>query len=97
MSVYLIATIRIRDRATYGAYESGFMEIFSRFNGHVLAVDEAPVVVEGSWPWTRTVLITFPSKDDAMSWYRSDDYQQLARHRFAASEADIVLVQGLDG
>lgn len=97
MPIYIVAQIRISDRDRYAAYESGFMEIFSRHNGHLLAVDDAPEVIEGTWPHTRTVLIAFPSRDDAMAWYRSDAYQQLAQHRFAASDADIVLIQGLPG
>lgn len=97
MTSYIVARIRISDRDRYATYESGFMAIFSRYNGRLLAVDDAPEVIEGTWPCTRTVLIEFPSGEDAMAWYRSDAYQQLAQHRFAASEADIALIQGLPG
>ena len=37
------------------------MEIFERHDGEMLAV-EAPEVLEGEWPVTRTVLIRFPQK-----------------------------------
>ena len=75
--------------------EEGFVEIFSRYNGQMLSVDESPEVVEGAWPYTRTVLIQFPSLDDANAWYRSDEYQALAQHRFKASAANIVFIDGL--
>jgi uncharacterized protein (DUF1330 family) len=55
MPVYLIAQLNIRDRATYAKYGSGFMEIFSRYEGRLLSVDEAPKVIEGEWGYTRTV------------------------------------------
>ena len=53
MSVFVIAEISIRDRETYGRYEEGFMEVFSRYEGEVLSVDEAPAVLEGEWQATR--------------------------------------------
>ncbi len=95
MSHYLIATINIVDRETYSLYEAGFMDIFSQYNGKMLAVDEKPHLLEGSWTFTRTVLIEFPSEDDALAWYRSDEYQALAKHRFAASDGNVVLIRGI--
>lgn len=94
MSAFIVAQISIQDRNTYAKYEAGFFEIFSKHSGRILSVDEDPEVLEGGWPYTRTVLIEFPSNDEAMAWYRSDDYQKLAEHRFAASAANIVLIQG---
>ncbi len=95
MSYYMIAQIDIVDREGYQNYEAGFVEIFSRFEGTMLAVNEQPKLLEGSWPYTRTVLISFPSEEDAMAWYQSDDYQALAQHRFNSSSANIIGVTGL--
>ncbi len=95
MSVYAVALINIHDRAGYGTYEQGFMEIFARHRGKLLAVDEAPTVLEGDWPWTRTVLLEFPDQAALQAWYESDDYQALARHRFAASEASVAVLKSL--
>ena len=95
MSVYIVARINIQDRDRYAQYEGEFMSIFSRFNGTMLAVDEAPQVLEGDWPATRTVLISFPNEADARAWYESEAYQAIAQHRFAASEGDIALLQGI--
>lgn len=95
MSVYAVALITIRDRESYGNYEQGFMAIFEGTGGKLLAVDEAPHVLEGEWPWTRTVLLEFPDQAALDAWYRSDAYQALARHRFAASDAAIAVVKSL--
>jgi uncharacterized protein (DUF1330 family) len=95
MAVYLIAQITINDRETYTKYSDGFMDIFSRFKGALLSVDEESTVLEGEWKATRTVLVTFPSKTDAMDWYNSADYQALAQHRYAASSGNIVMIEGL--
>ena len=97
MSVYAVALINIHDRDGYANYEAGFMDIFSRYGGKILAVDEAPVELEGEWPYTRTVLIEFASSDALDRWYKSDEYQELAKHRFAAADASIARIQGVSG
>lgn len=95
MPIYIVAQINIEDRDTYARYEAGFMEIFDRYEGELLAVDEAVKELEGSWEYTRTVIIQFPDEAAARSWYDSEDYQALAQHRFAASAANLAIVQGL--
>ena len=95
MTHYLIARIDINDREEYSKYQAGFMEIFSQYDGKMLSVDEAPKLIEGEWPVSRTVLIEFPSKESAMAWYESEAYQALAKHRFASSDGNIVLLKGL--
>ena len=91
MSHYLIAQIVIHDRETYGQYEAGFMPIFNRYKGKMLSVDENPDVLEGQWSCTRTVLVEFPSKQDALDWYQSDEYQQLAKYHVAYTVVQVVL------
>ena len=95
MTSYVTAQINIQDREKYARYEQGFMEIFARYEGKMLAVDEAPSVWEGQWSYTRTALIEFPSAQAAKARYNSPEYQQLATHRWAASNANIVLVEGV--
>jgi uncharacterized protein (DUF1330 family) len=94
MAVYVIGTINIHDRATYTKYASGFREIFAPYGGKILSVDEAPKVLEGEWRCTRTVLLEFPTQEQALAWYHSPEYQELVRYRHAASAAQVVLVQG---
>lgn len=97
MSVYIVAQITIHDRAEYARYEEGFLGVFQRFKGELLAVSENPAVVEGAWPCTRTVLMRFPSQDEAERWYRSPDYQAIAQHRLRASTGNAVIVEGWTG
>ena len=94
MSCYFVAQIDIRDPEEYERYLAGFDEIFERYEGQVVAVDDDVEVLEGRWSYGRTVLIRFPGRDALLAWYRSDDYQKLAVHRHNASNANIALVQG---
>lgn len=97
MTVYIIAEITIHDRDTYARYEAGFAEVFTRYNGTMLAVDDAPRCLEGEWSATRSVLISFPSAEEADAWYASQAYQDLAKHRLAASSGNIIVVDALPG
>jgi uncharacterized protein (DUF1330 family) len=94
MSCYFVAQISIRDEDEYRKYLDGFDEMFDQFNGTVVAVDSDPVILEGDWPYSRTVLIRFPDKDEARRWYDSPAYRELVKHRHRAAEANIVLVEG---
>jgi uncharacterized protein (DUF1330 family) len=95
MSVYIIAQIRIHDRAEYEQYAAGFLEVFAHFKGELLAVSESATVVEGEWPYTRTVLMRFPSADEARRWYESPEYQTISQHRFRGAKTNAVIVDGL--
>jgi uncharacterized protein (DUF1330 family) len=96
VSVYFIAQIRIHDQAGYQHYLDGFDDIFAKYDGEVVVVDDSPIVLEGEWPYTRMVVIRFTGEDEARRWYNSPEYRELARHRFDASAADIVLAKGRD-
>ena len=95
MSVYIIARFNIHDRSEYDKYSAGFLEVFEKFDGKMLSVDEDPMVLAGAWDDTRSVIIEFPSKESALTWMNSDDYQAIAKHRNAGSTANSVLVEGL--
>lgn len=94
MSVYMIAEMTIHDRAEYGKYEDKFMAVFEQFKGKMLSVDDNPKCIEGEWTASRSVLIEFPTKQDLYAWLTSDAYQEISKHRVAASTAKAIMVQG---
>lgn len=97
MAVYGVAQITIHDRAAYDRYSAAFMDVFARYEGTVLAVDEAPAAIEGEWTATRLVLISFPDEAAFRDWFDSPAYQTIAKHRHAGSTATILLARGLGG
>jgi uncharacterized protein (DUF1330 family) len=93
MSVYILSRLTIHDRAEYEKYDNQFEEVFAKFNGKLLSVDEEPIVLAGEWEATRSVLIEFPSKEAAFAWMKSDDYQRISKHRNAGSTLSSILVK----
>ena len=94
MNSYFIAQIKIKDKAIYQKYLNGFDEIFSGYEGEVIMVDDNPIVLEGSWDYTRMVIIRFPGEDEAKRWYDSEEYQKLVQYRLQAADADVLLAKG---
>mgnify|MGYP003675297050 FL=1 len=93
MTVYILSRLTIHDRAEYDKYENKFEEVFANFNGKLLSVDEEPLVLAGEWEATRSVLMEFPSKEDAFTWMQSDAYQRISKHRNAGSTLSSILVK----
>jgi uncharacterized protein (DUF1330 family) len=96
MSCYFIAQINIKKPNGYQKYLDGFAEVFEKFEGEVVAVDDAVDVLEGKWPFRRTVIIRFPDEAEARRWYDSTEYQELMKFRRRASHSNIILVDGRD-
>ncbi len=95
MYYYFIAQIKINDHAGYQRYIEKSGEVFSRYKGQYLAVDNHPEVLEGRWNYTRTVLIRFESKKDFNDWYHSEEYQEILKYRLSAADCDTLLVRGM--
>lgn len=96
MPVYMISRMTIHDRAEYDKYEEQFFDIFEKFEGKLLSVDEEPQVVAGEWSATRSVLIEFPDKPKLFAWLTSPEYQKIGKHRDAGSTAEAIIVKGLE-
>jgi len=93
---YAIVRVSISDEDRYADYRSGTLASLEPFGGRFIVRGGATECVEGTWDADRTVVIEFPSLEQARSWYHSDGYQQLAAIRREASNADFVLVEGID-
>jgi len=94
MAVYAIGQLTITDRTAYDRYLARFMDVMRRFKGQVLAADESPQVVEGTWDREKVVLLSFPDEASFWEWARSPEYQEIARDRHAGSTAVILLAKG---
>ncbi len=94
MTVYLVGHIAIHDRERYGQYEAGFMPILQQYNGQIVAVNDAPAVLEGVADGRRLVILSFADQTAALTWMRSPEYREIAKHRHAAANAFILMTEG---
>jgi uncharacterized protein (DUF1330 family) len=96
MSVYLVAQLTFSDRSAYARYQQRFMGVMQQFRGKLLAADEHPDVLEGSWLRDKFVLLTFPDREAFLEWSESPQYQEILKDRKAGAHATVLLVRGLD-
>ncbi len=93
MTVYAIAQLKFTDRAAYDRYQARFMDVFSRYEGTLLAADEAPQVVEGQSDREKVVLMSFPDEASFHSWAQSPEYQEISRDRRAGADTVVQLIK----
>ncbi len=93
MSYYFLTNIKIKDKESYQKYIDKADEVFAKFNGKYLAVDDKPKVIEGKWNYTRAVLIEFKNESDFEKWYNSIEYQEILKYRMNNSDCDTILIK----
>ena len=94
MTAYLIARIDVTDPDDYRAYASQTVALAERAGGAFLVKGGAQSFVEGDGP-DRHVIIAFPSREQALAWYESPEYQEILPIALRSSRRDIVIVEGI--
>ena len=95
MSCYFIAQIKINNKDEYKKYLNKVDEVFSKYKGKYLSVDNNPDVIEGEWNYDRFVLIEFPNKLELNKWYNSKEYQNILKYRLKAAKCDTIIIKSL--
>ena len=96
MPAYVIGQLDIHDPEAYQAYLDGFMPSFERHGGQLLATSRSETeILEGSWALPRTVIMRFPSAEDAKAWHDDPEYVDLAKIRQQTARTNLVVVDGI--
>jgi uncharacterized protein (DUF1330 family) len=94
MRAYVIVQVEVLDQRPYDAYRKDVLPTIESFGGRFLVRGGTMTKLEGDWPYSRTVVIEFPSRADAEGWYRSPAYQKLLPLRLKASRGNLIIVDG---
>lgn len=95
MSVYIIGKISINDPDTYKKYAEKTPALLEKHGGKFLVRGGDVETLEGDTFTDRVVVIEFPSQQALQNWYNDPDYQAAMVFRHAASEGQILAVQGV--
>lgn len=93
MAAYFIAKYNVTNPEGFAAYGAAVRPTFAGHDVEFVAVDPASDAIEGS-PYQTTVVLKFPSKEAALGWYNSPEYQAIKHLRIDNTEGDAVLVEG---
>ena len=95
MPAYVIADVRaVRDPDALLEYRRRNTDAVANHGGRFVIRGGEAELLEGSWETLRMVVIEFPDRDAARAWWASDEYAPLKELRRAASDTNIVLVDG---
>ncbi|MFD2184497.1 DUF1330 domain-containing protein [Rhodoplanes azumiensis] len=93
---YWIGRVDVTDAEAYKAYVAANAAAFSKFGARFLVRAGRFEAPEGT-ARSRQVVIEFPDYETALACYRSPEYQAAKALRDAASNGDLVIVEGYDG
>jgi len=93
---YVIFTETIHDPEGMAAYNKAAAPTSAAYGAEPLVVTRSHEVVEGEWPATQTVIMAFPSVEQARAWYHSPEYQAAAAMRQQVATTDVVIVEGFE-
>ena len=97
MKYYAIAKMDFTDNDWVADYLKNVTPMVEKVGGRYLARTPSLELIEGAGPAPQTiVLIEFPSKDAAESFYYSDEYQPYKQSRQSGSIGQFYLVAGQD-
>ena len=96
MAAYCIFDIHSEsDPQAMAEYRRLVKPTIAAFGGRVLVTGHQLEVVEGGWQPKRPVIIEFPSLERVHEWFDSELYAELKTVRLAASEGDVVFMDGV--
>jgi uncharacterized protein (DUF1330 family) len=96
MAAYFICTMTIHDSDNYKNYTALTPKTVARYGGKFLTRGDAVTTVEGPEFTERLVILEFPDRAKALSWYHDVDYQTACAFRRASSKGRMILQEGRD-
>ena len=96
MKAYSIVQLEVTDPVPYEAYRKDVLPTITAFGGRFLVRGGKVTTLEGDWPFPRTVVIEFPSREAAEGWYHSPAYQKILPLRLKASRGNFIIVDGAE-
>jgi uncharacterized protein (DUF1330 family) len=97
MPAYWVARARIDDPVRYKKYTDLVPPIIARHDGKVLARGGKFRIMEGSDTFRRFIVIEFPTFEQAVACFESQEYQEAAAFRKSGGDiVENVIVDGGD-
>jgi uncharacterized protein (DUF1330 family) len=92
MSAFVLVEVNIQDPEVYEEYKKLTPASVESYGGKFVIRGNPVQVMEGEWNYDRLVLLEFPSKEIAIAWYNSKEYQKAKKIRERASSANFLIV-----
>ena len=96
-AAYFVFNHKVLDSDTLNNdYLGKAVECLNKYNPEILVVHQGVTVVEGKTPYDRLVILKFESREQAMEWYNSDEYQAIIDLRLNSVDGIAMLADAWD-
>jgi len=95
MAAYVIVDVEVTDPVKFAEYGGQVPRTVEQYGGKYLVRGGAIQKIEGKWEPTRVVVIEFASVEQAKRWYDSEEYTGPKQLRREASNANLLIVEGV--
>jgi uncharacterized protein (DUF1330 family) len=96
MAAYVIVQENLTgDQGPFEEYRKHVIASFEPFGGKFLARGGKLTVLEGEWPYERSVVMEFPSREKAEAWYHSPAYQKILPLRLKCMTSNFIIMDGV--
>ena len=92
MEAYVLVEVDIYDNEVYEEYKKLTPSSIEQYGGEFVIRGLPVQALEGEWKHDRLVLLKFPSREKALEWYNSENYQKAKNIRQKASSANFFIV-----
>ena len=98
MPAYWVARSKIKNAENYKKYTTLVGDILKKYGGKPLSRGGKFQLMEGPDYFERFVIVEFPTFEDAVACFESEDYQSAAIHRRDGSgEVETVILDSTEG
>lgn len=85
---------KINDSVEYKKYTDRVPDILAKYGGKVLARGDRFQIMEGPDKFHRFVVIEFPTFEQGVACFTSEEYNEAAFRRNGAGEVEAIMVEG---
>jgi len=93
MPAYVVIDIDIRDQDRFGKYVEAITPLLEAADARAVSFDPEPSVVEGDWTPSTVVILEFPTKAAADTFFKSDNYAPLRTLRHSIATTNMVIAE----
>lgn len=96
MAAYLVVDTALTDPELYEQYKLLARPLVEKYGGEYLARGGKLSVKEDTlWTPTRMVLVKFPSAEQAETFYRSEEYQEVLKISQRSADRTVFILEGI--
>ena len=95
MSAYVVVQVDIKDPVRFEDYRKLVPASLEKYGGRFLVRGGKTHTMEGGWAPKRFVLVEFPSVEQAKAWWDSPEYRAARDLRWATSESQLIIAEGI--